>query len=102
MEQKQLQQQAPVGKSLKVWRVVSVALLVLAIAYVVLPQDFDRMGWMGYIDDFFVFMAAFVFLQGSFQRPERRFLRRQLFMIAAVFIILAMLWICVLAWLAAR
>jgi len=84
------------GASVIVWRVVSVALLLAAIAYVVWTGDFDDKGIVGRADDFLVFMAAFTFAHGSFQRPERRYIRRQLYMIALLFAILALCWIAML------
>ncbi|MDO4510780.1 MAG: hypothetical protein Q4B68_03060 [Bacteroidales bacterium] len=77
-------------------RIVAVVYFLFAIAYVVMPVDFDRIGWMGYVDDFFLFMSAFTFLHGAFQKPERAFIRRQLFMLSAVFFVLCPVWILIL------
>ncbi len=84
------------SRLLKLYRVISVVLLVGAIAYIVMPYDFDSMGWMGYIDDFFLFMAAFTFFNGSFQKAARHTMRRQLYMIALLFFIMAVVWVLVL------
>ena len=41
------------ARTLRVLRIVGVVYMLLAIAYLVMPIDLDRVGWMGYIDDFF-------------------------------------------------
>lgn len=81
---------------LKALRICAVVYLLLAIAYIVMPVDFDRIGWLGYIDDFFIFMSAFTFLNGAFQKAERAFIRRQFFLLAAVFFVLCPLWLLIL------
>ena len=86
----------PASSTLKILRALSIALLAASVAYIIMPYDFDNMGWKGYVDDFFVFMAAFTFLNGAFQRPERLFMRRQFYVIALVFFIMGMLWVSVL------
>ena len=78
-------------------RIIDVILLILAIAYIVMPYDFDDLGVLGYADDFFLFMAAFTYMQCTFQRPERHFLRRQLCMLSVVFLCLAICWAAILA-----
>lgn len=77
-------------------RVAAVAYLLLAITYLAMPFDFDRVGWLGFVDDFFLFMSAFTFLQGAFQKPERAFVRRQLFLLAIAFFVLCPVWLLVL------
>ena len=57
---------------MKVCRVIGVLLLTAAVGYFVWRGDFDSKGIVGYVDDCFVFMAAYMFTRGSFQRPERR------------------------------
>ena len=94
MEKKERQ---PVGIGMKICRVVGILLVLAAIAYVVWPGDFDSKGIIGYVDDFMVFMAAFTFAHGSFQRPERRFIRRQLYMFSSLFALLALCWVILLA-----
>ena len=42
------------ARTLRVLRIVGVVYMLLAIAYLVMPLDLDRVGWMGYIDDFFL------------------------------------------------
>ena len=86
-----------VSTAMKVWRVIGVVLVLAAIAYVIWPGDFDSKGLVGYVDDFMVFMAAFSFAHGSFQRPERRYIRRQLYMLSSLFALLALCWIILLA-----
>ncbi len=94
MEKKERQ---PVGIGMKICRVVGILLVLAAIAYVVWPGDFDSKGIIGYVDDFMVFMAAFTFAHGSFQRPERRFIRRQLYMFSSLFALLGLCWVILLA-----
>ena len=53
------------ARTLRVLRIVGVVYMLLAIAYLVMPLDLDRVGWMGYIDDFFLFMSAFTFMNGG-------------------------------------
>ena len=89
---------AIVTTTLKVCRVIGVLLVLGAIAYLVWPGDFDSKGIMlGRMDDYFLFMAAFLFAHGSFQRPERRFIRRQLYMLSSLFALLALCWVLMLA-----
>ncbi|MDY3216685.1 MAG: hypothetical protein SO193_03565 [Sodaliphilus sp.] len=84
------------ARTLRVLRIVGVVYMLLAIAYLVMPLDLDRVGWMGYIDDFFLFMSAFTFMNGAFQKAERAFIRRQLFQLSAVFFVLCPIWILIL------
>lgn len=95
MEKKE--RQVEVGAGMKVCRVIGVLLVLAAIAYVIWPGDFDNKGLIGYVDDFMVFMAAFMFAHGSFQKPERRYIRRQLYMLSSLFALLALCWIFLLA-----
>ena len=94
MERKERQE---VGAGMKVCRVIGVVLVLAAIAYVIWHGDFDEKGIVGYVDDFMVFMAAFTFAHGSFQRPERRYIRRQLYMLSSLFALLALCWVIMLA-----
>lgn len=94
MEKKEKQE---VGTGMKICRVIGIVLVLAAIAYVVWPGDFDKKGLIGYVDDFMVFMAAFTFAHGSFQRPERRFIRRQLYMFSSLFALLGLCWVILLA-----
>ena len=82
---------------LKMCRMLGVVLVLAAIVYIVVPVDFDSKGVVGYVDDFMVFMAAFSFAHGSFQRPERRYIRRQLYMFSSLFALLGLCWIILLA-----
>ena len=86
-----------VGTGMKVCRVIGVVLVLAAIAYIIWRGDFDEKGLIGYVDDFMVFMAAFTFAHGSFQKPERRYIRRQLYMLSSLFALLALCWVIMLA-----
>ncbi len=89
--------QVEVSIGMKVCRVIGIILIIGAIAYLVWQGDFDRRGIVGYVDDCFIFMAAYTFLRGSFVRPERRYIRRQLYMLSSLFALLALCWIILLA-----
>ena len=95
MEKKE--NQVEVSAGMKVCRVIGVILLMAAIAYIVWRGDFDNKGIVGYVDDCFVFMAAYTFTRGSFMRPERRYIRRQLYMLSSLFALLALCWVILLA-----
>ena len=95
MEKKE--NQVKVSAGMKICRVVGVVLVLAAIAYTIWRGDFDEKGLIGYVDDFMVFMAAFTFAHGSFQRPERRYIRRQLYMLSSLFALLGLCWVIMLA-----
>ncbi len=82
---------------MKVCRVIGIVLLLAAVGYFVWRGDFDSKGIVGYVDDCFIFMAAYMFTRGSFCRPERRYIRRQLYMLSSLFALLALCWIILLA-----
>lgn len=84
-------------RTLTALRIVAAVYMIFAIAYLVAPIDFDRVGWFGYVDDFFLFMSAFTFLNGSFQKAERTFIRRQLYVLSAVFFVLCPIWLLILS-----
>ena len=92
MEKKEKHGKMPVSAQLKACRVIGIALIVAAIAYLVWPGDFDHKGFVGYVDDCFLFMMAFTFTKGSFMRPERRYIRRQLYTLSSLFALLALCW----------
>ena len=96
MEKKEKEIQE-VGTGMKLCRVIGVVLVLAAIAYIIWRGDFDEKGLIGYVDDFMVFMAAFTFAHGSFQKPERRYIRRQLYMLSSLFALLALCWVIMLA-----
>ena len=96
MEQRE-KGQVEVSAGMKVCRVIGAVLLLAAIVYIVWPGDFDGKGVVGYVDDCFVFMAAYMFLRGSFIRPERRYIRRQFYMLSSLFALLALCWVILLA-----
>ena len=81
---------------LKFTRIAAVVYLLMAIAYVAMPIDFDRVGWLGFVDDFFLFMSACTLLYGAFQKPERAFIRKQFFLLSAVFFVLCPVWLLIL------
>ena len=97
MEQRD-NQQVEVSTGMKVCRVIGVLLVLAAIGYIVWRGDFDDKGIVGYVDDFMVFMAAFSFAHGSFQKPERRYIRRQMYMLSSLFALLALCWVILLAY----
>ena len=97
MEKREKQEKVEVGTAMKACRVIGVVLVLAAIAYLVWRGDYDSKGIVGYVDDCFVFMAAYTFTRGSFVRPERRYIRRQLYMLSSLFALLALCWIILLA-----
>lgn len=83
----------PVQKSSKL---VSVLLMVLALVYIILPIDYDG-PVIGYIDDFFLFMAAFCYFICQFAESIRPDTRKLLNMLSIIFCVLGIIWLCVLA-----
>ena len=96
MEERE-EKRVEVSAGMKVCRVLGIVLLVAAIGYLVWRGDFDSKGIVGYVDDCFVFMAAYTFARGSFMNPERRYIRRQMYMLSSLFALLALCWIIMLA-----
>lgn len=94
MEKKEKQ---PLSVGMKLCRVIGVVLVCAAIGYLIWSGDFDHKGIVGYVDDFMLFMAAYTFARGSFLRPERRYIRRQLYMLSSLFALLALCWVIMLA-----
>ena len=97
MEKREKQEKMPVSVGMKVCRVVGVVLLMAAIGYIIWRGDYDGRGVVGYVDDCFIFMAAYMFTRGSFMRPERRYIRRQFYMLSSLFALLALCWVILLA-----
>ena len=97
MEKREKQEKMEVGTAMKVCRVIGIVLVLAAIAYLVWRGDFDKKGYVGYVDDCFIFMAAYSFARGSFLSPERRYIRRQLYMFSSLFALLALCWVLLLA-----
>ena len=95
--EKRENQRVEVSAGMKVCRVIGIVLLIAAIGYLVWRGDFDNKGIVGYVDDCFVFMAAYTFARGSFMKPERRYIRRQMYMLSSLFALLALCWIILLA-----
>lgn len=73
---------------------IGIVTLLIAIAYIIIPYDMDRIGWYGYIDDFFVFMAGYLLFFGSRDIHPR--LKRLLYLIAGCSFIIAMLFLTVM------
>lgn len=97
MEKKRREREA-VSMGMKVCRVIGIVLMLAAVGYFVWRGDFDSKGIVGYVDDCFIFMAAYMFTRGSFCRPERRYIRRQMYMLSSLFALLALCWIILLAY----
>ena len=96
MEKNRREKEA-VSMGMKVCRVIGVVLMLVAVGYFVWRGDFDSKGIVGYVDDCFIFMAAYMFTRGSFCRPERRYIRRQMYMLSSLFALLALCWIILLS-----
>lgn len=97
MEKREKREKEKVGTGMKICRVIGVVLVVAAVGYLAWRGDFDDKGIVGYVDDCFIFMAAYTFMRGSFMRPERRYIRRQMYMLSSLFALLALCWILLLA-----
>ncbi len=97
MEKREKQEKMEVGTAMKVCRVIGIVFVLAALGYLVWEGDFDKKGIVGYVDDCFIVMAAYTFARGSFMKPERRYIRRQLYMFPSLFAMLALCWILLLA-----
>ena len=97
MEKREKQEKMEVGTAMKVCRVIGIVLVLAALGYLVWEGDFDKKGIVGYVDDCFIVMAAYTFARGSFMNPERRYIRRQLYMLSSLFALLALCWVILLA-----
>lgn len=75
-------------------KLLSILLLAIAIAYVVMPIDYDG-PIIGYLDDFMLFMSAFLNMMRTFY--SNTIVRHKLGLISMVFLVVAGLWIVVLA-----
>lgn len=96
MEKREIEKQE-VSVGMKVCRVIGIVLLMAAVCYIIWRGDFDGKGVVGYVDDCFVFMAAYMFMRGSLLKPERRYIRRQFYMLSSLFALLALCWVILLA-----
>ena len=94
MNEKETQE---ISTGMKLCRVIGILLVIAAVGYIVWPGDFDSKGIVGYLDDCFVFMPAYMFMRGCFMRPERRYIRRQFYMFSSLFALLALCWVILLA-----
>ena len=97
MEKKEKVERQEVGTVMKICRVIGIVMVIAACGYFLWRGDFDNRGIVGRLDDCFIVMAAYMFARGSFTRPERRYVRRQLYMFSSVFAVLALCWIIMLA-----
>lgn len=97
MEKREKREKMEVSTGMKICRVISIIMLIAAIVYVSWRGDFDSRGLTGYVDDFFVFMTAYMFTRGSFLKPEHRYIRRQFYMLSSLFALLSLCWIFLLA-----
>ncbi len=79
------------------FRWLAVLFILAAIAYLVMPIDYDG-PIIGFIDDFFVFMSAFCFTFSQFSKKVNKLVRRQLYTFSISFLVLAILWIVILAY----
>jgi len=81
------------GKKCLKW--LSAIFMILSIAYIIIPLDYDNSA-LGYIDDFFIFMAAFCFAFAQYSRKVSPINRRQLYTFSITFTVLAILWILIM------
>lgn len=76
---------------------LSAFFMLLALAYLIMPIDFDG-SIIGFVDDFLVFMAAFCFTFAQFSRKVNPINRRQLYIFSITFMVLAIVWILLLTY----
>ena len=69
-------------------KLIGVAILLIAVAYVAIPYDSDK-AWWGYTDDFFVFMSGYAFFMAT--RTKSLKSRYLLYTISGSFFIIGML-----------
>lgn len=77
-------------------KALAVFLLILSIIYIIVPIDFDGPIW-GIFDDFFFFMSGFCFCQGQFLSSRKQHAKQPLNKVALVFLILGIVYLCILA-----
>lgn len=77
-------------------KLVSVLLVVLALAYIIVPLDYDG-PVIGYIDDSFLFMAALCYFICQFAEFVTPKTKRLLNMVSIIFSVLGIVWLCILA-----
>lgn len=95
--EKRKKEKQEVSAGLKVCRALGIVLLIAAFGYLAWSGDFDNKGYVGWVDDCFIILSAYMFTRGSFMRPERRYIRRQCYMLSSLFALLALCWIILLA-----
>ena len=74
---------------------LAVLFLIVSIAFLVMPIDFDG-PIVGFIDDFFLFMAAFCFAFSQFSKRATPIVKKQLYVISLTFLVFAILWLAIL------
>lgn len=84
-------------KKFKVAKLSGRLALLAACAYVWRTNTNAQLTWFNFIDDFLLFMTAFMLMQATKQPPERKHIRRQFFLLALLFGFLFGLWIIVLS-----
>ena len=80
----------------KTHRILGVIAIIIAVAYIIMPIDFDG-SWAGFIDDFFIFMAGFCYCTSQFSKHANKATRHALNKLALIFVIAAIAWVAVLA-----
>lgn len=71
-------------------KIIGILVVLLAIGYIAMPYDLDRVHrFLGYTDDFFVFMSAFIYCHYCFQKPERYHIRHTLKQLSLACLLLA-------------
>jgi len=80
----------------KCCRFLSIVLLIAVIVFIAWRFGIEDRDIVSKVDDFFLFMAAFTFAHGSFQRPERHRERQQLYMLALLFLVIGLCWLVML------
>lgn len=72
----------------KTWsKILSIIYIILAVAYLIMPVDYD-INIIGKLDDFFIFMSAFCYLYSSFFSASNLKVAMMLKVISCVFAML--------------
>ena len=77
-------------------KVLGILIVILSIAYIIIPIDYDG-PLIGMIDDFFLFMAAFCFCINQFTSSLHIAAKRKLNIISVTFCAVGFLWLGILA-----
>ena len=83
------------GKKAVSFKWLAVLFLIISLIFLIMPIDFDG-PIVGFIDDFFLFMAAFCFAFSQFSKKATPMVKKQLYVISLTFLILAILWLAIL------